>query len=325
MATYKGIKGFTLQNVSSDPTVNEGQLWYNSASSIFKLAATTATGSWASGGALNAAKGNIVGAGTQTAGLGFAGYGGSPTSSNTTEEYNGSAWSTANNMNTGSYGGTGAGIQTAALAFMGVGRGTQTEEYDGTNWSIGGAIGTARNGPGGAGLQTAGLAVGGGPSPFTRVEEYNGSSWTAVTAYPLNNSGGPRVVGLQTAALAFSGEEPPGSKSVASRDYDGTNWTTAGNRSTAVGLTGGFGVQTLALAVGGQSAGSPNAVNSSELYDGTSWSTETNYPAGLWNLAGAGTASAGMAWGGQPPSPGTTSNYEWTGAGADVTKTITTS
>ena len=49
MATYKGIKGFTLQNVSSDPTVNEGQLWYNSASGAFKLAAATAAGSWSTG------------------------------------------------------------------------------------------------------------------------------------------------------------------------------------------------------------------------------------------------------------------------------------
>ena len=133
-------------------------------------------------------------------------------------------------------------------------------------------------------------------------------------------------MGLQTAALAFSGENDgsPG-KSAVTKNYDGTNWTAAPSRSVSVGLTGGFGIQTSALAVGGQSAASPPGVSSSELYNGTSWSTETNYPAVLWNLAGAGSTSAGMAWGGQPPSPGTTSNFEWTGAGADVTKTITTS
>ena len=125
MATYKGIKGFTLQNLASDPTVNEGQVWYNSASGAFRLAATTATGSWATGGSLNTAKGNIVGAGTQTAAVGFAGYGGPTGQSNTTEKYDGLSWTNGNNMNTGSYGGTGAGTQTAALAFFGTGRGTQ--------------------------------------------------------------------------------------------------------------------------------------------------------------------------------------------------------
>jgi hypothetical protein len=32
MATYKGIQGYTVQKLSSDPTAAEavGQLWYNS-------------------------------------------------------------------------------------------------------------------------------------------------------------------------------------------------------------------------------------------------------------------------------------------------------
>jgi hypothetical protein len=39
MATYKGIQGYTVQNLSSDPTASEavGQLWYNSTSGSFKI------------------------------------------------------------------------------------------------------------------------------------------------------------------------------------------------------------------------------------------------------------------------------------------------
>ena len=39
MATYKGIQGYTVQKLSSDPTASEvvGQLWYNSTTGAFKI------------------------------------------------------------------------------------------------------------------------------------------------------------------------------------------------------------------------------------------------------------------------------------------------
>jgi hypothetical protein len=53
MATYKGIKGFSIQNLSADPTENpEGQMWYNSTSNVWKVEEFTAA-SWATGGNLN--------------------------------------------------------------------------------------------------------------------------------------------------------------------------------------------------------------------------------------------------------------------------------
>ena len=46
MATYKGIQGFTIQNLSADPTENpEGQMWYNSTSNVWKVEEFTAA-SW---------------------------------------------------------------------------------------------------------------------------------------------------------------------------------------------------------------------------------------------------------------------------------------
>jgi hypothetical protein len=74
MATYKGIQGFTIQNLSADPTDgNEGQVWYNSTSNVWKVQDATATGSWATGNNMNTARHSLAGAGTQTAGLGFGG------------------------------------------------------------------------------------------------------------------------------------------------------------------------------------------------------------------------------------------------------------
>jgi hypothetical protein len=50
MATYKGIKGFSIQNLSADPTANplEGQMWYNSTSNVWKVEEFTAAvlGNW---------------------------------------------------------------------------------------------------------------------------------------------------------------------------------------------------------------------------------------------------------------------------------------
>jgi hypothetical protein len=54
MATYKGIQGFTIQNLSADPSNPiEGQVWYNSTSNVWKVEEATAAGAWASGGPLN--------------------------------------------------------------------------------------------------------------------------------------------------------------------------------------------------------------------------------------------------------------------------------
>jgi hypothetical protein len=104
----------------------------------------------------------LAGCGTQTAGLGFGGYG--PGALNATEEYDGSAWTGGGNLGTARYALAGAGIQTAALALEVNHHSTgATEEYDGSTWTTGGSLNTARTRLAGAGTQTAGLAFGGHP------------------------------------------------------------------------------------------------------------------------------------------------------------------
>ena len=85
MATYKGINGFAVQSVASDPSpLDEGQVWYNNATYAFKLAAVTTVGAWASGGNLNTGRTGLAGAGIQTAAIAAAG-GSVPTYSTATE------------------------------------------------------------------------------------------------------------------------------------------------------------------------------------------------------------------------------------------------
>jgi hypothetical protein len=113
---------------------------------------------------------NFAGAGTQTAGLAFGGYDGTPTYTGATEEYNGSTWTTVPpGLNTARTALAGAGTQTAGLAMGGEAPGSgptaATEEYNGSTWTNSNSLNTPRGQLAGCGTQTAGLAFGGEPAP----------------------------------------------------------------------------------------------------------------------------------------------------------------
>ena len=114
MADYKGIKGFNIQTVSSEPANPVlGQMWYNSTLGKLRVGKTQAA-SWASGGNMTTARENLGGAGTQTAALAFGGLATAFTADS--EEYDGSTWTEGNNLNTARTQLGGTGTQTAALA-----------------------------------------------------------------------------------------------------------------------------------------------------------------------------------------------------------------
>ena len=135
MTIYKGLKGKTIQNFTSDPSDDtEGQVWYNTTAGAFK--SVLSSGTWSSGSPLITARRSLAGAGTQIAGLAFGGDTG--TLSSATEEYNGSGWASGGNLGTARYGAGNAGSQTAGLAFGGLippGNTAATEEYTGTTFS----------------------------------------------------------------------------------------------------------------------------------------------------------------------------------------------
>ena len=120
MATYKEIKGVTVQTRDEDPVQN--------------------VGSWSSGGDLNTAREALAGAGTQTASI-VAGGSTSPGSfSNTVEYYNGTSWSEQAEINEAREFVTGSGTQTAAIIFAGRdGPNTHpgnVESWNGSSWRI---------------------------------------------------------------------------------------------------------------------------------------------------------------------------------------------
>jgi hypothetical protein len=337
MATYKGIQGFAIQNLSSDPTTFiAGQIWYNSTDQAFRVtvSGTNIPDAWATGGSMNTARRFLGGSGTQTAALAFGGDLGLPASprfSNATEEYNGSTWTTTNVMGTARYGIASAvnGAQTAGLGFGGYipgGNMKNTEEYNGSTWSAGGDLNTGSAYMSGAGTQTAGLGFGGffvnGGPPFdtnTNAEEYDGSAWTVASVMSQRRYQGGGA-GTQTAALSIGGEDRDTNTILAvCEQYDGTSWTSAGTMGNARNEFAAFGLQTAAVAV----SGLPGSQNATELYDGTSWRSSTDINNARAYFSGCGTQAAGTVFGGGPQSSVSALTEEFE-TGNPAIRTITT-
>ena len=120
MATYKEIKGVTVQTLDSDPELN--------------------VGSWSSGGSLNTGRSEIGGGGSQTSGAAVGGRasGSEPDLTlNVFEQYNGTSWSEATEINTEKRGAQTGGTANTALLIWGgnvviPSYTTQTESWNGS-------------------------------------------------------------------------------------------------------------------------------------------------------------------------------------------------
>ncbi len=294
--------------------------------------------SWTAVNNLNTARYGGYGAGTKSAAILIGGLVGPGTLQSATETWDGTNWTTSPvSLATARSRLSVAGSSTAAIAMAGQTPSitTATEEYNaGINvitagaWAAGGNLSTARTAIRGAGIQTAAWGVGGetGPGPTTNAtENYDGTSWTGGGNFPTTTRNS-FTYGTQTAGLSAGGNSGPGQTpyNTASAEYDGSTWTASpGSMSPGKGFGGSSGVQTSALATGGD--GPPNPSNpfaqiGVQSYNGASWSTETNYPTNIYGATGAGVSeTAAVVWGGTAPYPGTpnpnTSDYNgsaWT-------------
>ena len=297
MATYREIKGFTVQNLSTDPSLsssNAGQVWFNSTTG--KLKSLVAISGWAS-------TTNLITAAAYSGGLGPTGAqdamlvaGTYPPATTTCQEYNGSGWFTTASMNTARFSVAGGGNTTAAIM---AGSGypstptTITEEFDGTSWSEVNNIPVNHVYGAYAGTQTAFFAAGGVAGATT--ENYDGTSWTASGDMGRPNTSQMNAgMGTQTAGLAAGGT----SASATTEEYDGSSWSSGGDLNTGRQYVTGAGTQTAALCIGGFISTPQAYLALTESYDGSAWTTRpamaTNRQAGQ----GGGTGSAAIAAGG---------------------------
>ena len=326
MATYKAIKGLTIQTVAGDPSnLGAGDIWYDSAARKVQ-GAKLAAGAWSSGGNMNTSTQAGGGNGAaQTAAWVASGRLGPPSDpaglSVNNEHYDGTSWTEQANVNAGKTGvAAGIGTTTASLIAGGEGDVAASEEYNGTAWAEGNDLQQGRSIASFAGLQTAGLVAGGFFSSAAQgeVEEYDGTSWSEQN--DLNTARQDAAgCGIQTAAFAISGTTGSLVKNV--EQYDGTSWTEVADVNTARTSTPvGFGTVAAAIFCAG---GTPGASALTEEWNGTSWAEVADIPAGYRFSQGGGTSSAGVRMSGANPTPTQSAvTDEWTGpAAAAVTFT----
>ena len=328
MATYKGIKGFSIQNLSADPSNPiEGEMWYNSTSNVWKVEEATAAGAWATGGNMPTSYSENAGGGSKIAGIQFGGNG-----TGETNEYNGT-WTSVNAMINARNNCGGSGSQTAALAV-----GSQdispppaaysnlVEEYDGTSWTAGTNYPTViASNPGLTGVITAAIMAGGSDnsSQLSVVNNYDGTTWTAETVLPSARDRNG-VCGTQTTAISLGGRDPSAPPYLNTVDtYDGTSWTNVTNYPTGLIGIGTSGDSANAVTFGGNNypgtkQTATNIWNGSTFSSDTAMSTARNQGShGNFGSSTSGTFAAGGS--------GSTATEEWTGPGAPLTQTITVS
>ena len=328
MATYKGIQGYSVQKLSSDPTASEavGQLWYNSTAGKFKISVEGA-GAWATGGALNTNRSRISGCGTATSGLAIAGVNGGPQMA-VVEKYDGSTWTEIADVNTAREAGGSSRNSPSANTLYFAGNSTaNSESWNDTSWSATPALNTARSGVGGAGnSSTSALCFAGEHPPTAVTEKFDGSAWTTVNS--MNTARAYLAgTGIVTAALAIGGDYAPAQVANVEK-YDGTSWTElTGNLNTVRSSNAAAGTTALAITMGGYNAAS-TYLTICETWNGTSWSAQANMAIAKGSTPdGFGTSTAAVCSGGGNPAYTPTKldfTEEWTDPVYTV-KTVTVS
>jgi hypothetical protein len=324
MAEYKGIKGFNVATLSSDPTnLSTGQIWYNTTSATLKGYASIGA-AWSAGGDLNTGRGTGGAFGTTSAGMAASGSGPNPAAEEMkTETYDGNSWTQAANSviyQKTAMGST--GTTTAALQFGGGGpTGNTLQSYNGTSWSDpGNDMNTARFGMGaggGPGGQTSSIASGGwlAPGMSGHTETYNGSTWTEVNncntarTYIGSAAGAP-----QTTALMFGGQSTSWPATPNQVDltelWDGTCWTQVNTMNEIRSEMGSFGISTGAMAVAGAQGYPASNIAKVEQYDGTSWTEVADVSAPRSYSMCSGSVTEGFSAGAGNP-PGGAMTEEW--------------
>ena len=214
MTTYKGIQGYNIPSVASDPSpLQTGQVWYNTTSTTMKAyGASIPAGAWASGTAFTTTRSSPGVAGSTSLALIFAGNTTTPQSLTVnTETWNGSSWTEVGNLPTGREGSGGFGTTTAAVNAGGYNPPTNTacDKWDGTSWAATGVLNTGTQMMGSGGTQTAGMKFG-GDDYDDETEIFDGTSWSEVADLNLaRKAGAPSTNGSTTAMLFAGGEVGP--------------------------------------------------------------------------------------------------------------------
>ena len=292
MANYKGIKGYKVQSLASDPTASEtvGKVWYNTASNALKYS-TQGDGAWASAADGNVARQGASSSGTQTTAW-LAGGEPVPVGDNY-EQYNGTSWTQATVLNTGKSARRAAGTQTAGIVAGGESL-SETESWNGSSWTVVNAMPTKKSQGGTCGTSTAMLYAGGLPANVD-VEEWNGTSWSEGTSMSISR-GYQGSFGTSTASIQAGGNYPV--FLTAAEEWNGTSWTEISALTTAQSYhPAGFGNTTDGIIAGGLGPPGFSMTGTTQKWNGTSWTTLTALATARRLLGGSTSATGGTTAG----------------------------
>ena len=321
MADFSTIKGFTVQSLASDPSNPvEGQVWYNTTSTVLKGYGKQGTGAWASGGTANNSHNIAYAAGTQTATLIWAGgTSGVSSNSNKTGSYNGTAWTELALLGTARRNGGYAGTQTSALCAGGQvpAASTLNESWDGTSWSTESVLTTLTGrGTRAAGTSDSAVLAFGDDSYSAASTLWNGTSWTAQPSMTTSRAySGP--IGTSTSAIATGGYPVSPAQSV--NYWDGSTWAEGADMVDGRQYAGACGPNNESGLVFGGDAPGLSALT--ESYNGTAWTEVADLATAREGVQGGGTAVTAIAGGGY--SPDQTVSEEWNVPDAIKTFTAT--
>ena len=316
---------FTGLNPATTPAADYsdaivGQMYYNSTSGQFKAIKNGGApiGTWASGGAMNTARDNNAGAGTQTSAMSINGTNPPPTNLAIVELYDGSSWTETTDTNTARrYGSANGPSGNTNVIYMGGYSTTNTgdtETWNGSSWTEVNNLNVGRNNLGSAGTSTANLAFGGEGNPpvggnLALTELRNGSSWTEVNDL---NEGRNSKTGAGTSTAALSTDAAPNTNAEL---WDGTSWTETTNFNTSRNgsVMTNSSPQNDAILITGQTA--PGSfITNCEHWNGTSWTEIADVGTAMTRGGGAGSGgTSGIKFGGSTPS-NTTATEEFTAA-----------
>ena len=286
-----------VQILSSDPTLTEGLLWYNSTSNVLKVARNV--GAWSAGGDLGSNRIWITGAGTLAAGLAWGGTttGAGAAKVSTSEIYDGTSWAADDSLVTAIYNGGGCGIQTAAISAGGTTLTNVTEVFDGTSWAVTGALGASMAGNRCGGIQSSAISTGGyATGSYTAVtEEFNGSVWGSGGALSDDRETTAVTGASVSACLCLGGEDGGGRKTI-TESYNGSAWSSGGALAVATNRLEASGIVNAALSFGGQSAS--DFLTTAQTYNGSAWSSGDTLTQKRGQHCGDGTSTATFCAGG---------------------------
>ena len=291
MATYKEIKGVTVQTRDTDPVLNGG--------------------SWSSGGDMNAARTAVQSGGTGNANAIVAGgYNAGTPYLTRSESYNGTSWTETSENNDARQFGGGTGTNTNAIIAGGDPSSfyTASETWNGSAWTEAPNMNTNKNQNQLTGNATAAITAGGGnPSAIANVESWNGSAWTE-TSYDLNTAKKYVWMNGTTTAALIGGFNP---SSETTESLDGTTWTEVSETSISHRSGSSSGARDDCIVYGTDNG--PGYSGKTEQWNGSSWTEVSDLSTGRAYLGGTGStpdSQTATAFGGSAPSQ-TTATEEW--------------